>query len=326
MITSGNQATGAVLTPGGLNVYIENMAIRQFTKDNRFYTALPKKSLPAGQHAYVMNVPARTVTTVTQSTLVEGTTPNETSFSFGQVAVICTQYGSYSKISDVGDLDSVFNLYEETAFELSRNLAEISDKVIQNELLANGTYVFYAGGQTARANITTTNYLKNSDLAAARTLLNAKAAPGIDGTNYCGVFHSFVVFDLRTDATVNGGWIDTVKYSMPEKVMSNEVGMMHNVRILETQTITPFLGGVGGTVNIFPSYVFGKNAYQVVESQPFTTIIKSNTEGGAENPLNLYGSVGVKLRFGVKIKKQEALLRLESAASLAIGYLAGLPY
>ena len=113
---------------------------------------------------------------------------------------------------------------------------------------------------------------------------------------------------------------------MPEKILSGEVGMMHNIRIMETQTIAPFLGGVGGTVNIFPSYVFGQNAYQVVESQPLTTIMKSNTDGGAENPLNLYGSVGIKLRFGVKIKKQEALLRLESAAQLATTYYSTLPY
>lgn len=325
-ITTGNQFTGTTLTPGGLNVYIEKVATRQFVKANRFYNALPKKSLPAGQHAYVMNVPSRTVTTIAQSTLLEGTTPTETAFSSTQVAVICTQYGSYAKISDVGDLDSVFNLYEETAFELGRNLGEICDRVIQNELLANGTYAFFANNRTSRATIASTDFLKNSDLAAARTLLFAKAAPAIDGNNYYGVFHSFVVFDLRTDATVNGGWFDATKYSMPEKILDGEVGMMHNIRILETQTISPFLGGVGGTVNIFPSYVFGQQAYQVVESQPMQTIMKAATEGGAENPLNLYGSVGVKIRFGVKIKKQESLLRLESAASLTATYFSTLPY
>lgn len=177
MITTGNQVTGTTLTPGGLNVYIENYAIRQFEKWNRFYKALPKKSLPEGQHAYVMNIASRTVTTIAQSTLVEGTTPNETAYSMTQVAVICTQYGSYAKISDIGEKDSVVNMYEETAFELSRNLAEIADKVIQNELLTNGTYAFYSGAVASRALLTTTSYMKNSDLAAARALLSAKAAP-----------------------------------------------------------------------------------------------------------------------------------------------------
>ena len=308
-----------------LRIYIEDVAVRQFKKLNRFYDLLDKRTLDKGNHVYTLNVPARTVTSISQSTLTEGTTPNEVAFTYTQVAVICTQYGTFSRISDVGDRDSVFNLYEETAFELGRNIAEVADKVIQNELLTNGTYVFYAGAQTARANLATTDYLKTSDLAKAYALLVAKAAPGIDGTNYAGVLHPFVVHDVRTDATVNGGWTDMVKYAMPEKLLNGEVSMVHNIRVLMSQTIPSFLGGSGGTVNIFPSYFVGQRAYTVVESQPMQTIIKSNTEGGAENPLNLYGSVAVKIRFGVKITKQESLIRCESTTSLA-SQIAGLPY
>lgn len=320
MISSSSQLGSA-----SLRIYIEDVAVRQFKKLSRFYDLLPKRTLEKGNHVYTLNVPNRTVTTIAQSTLTEGTTPNEVSFTYGQVAVICTQYGTYARISDVGDQDSTFNLYEETAYELGRNIAEVADKVIQNELLTNGTYVYYSGGVASRALITSNTYLKTSDVALAYALLVAKAAPAYDGTNYVGVLHPFIVNDIRTDSTVNGGWTDMVKYSQPEKLLNGEVSMVHNIRILMSQTIGSFLGGVGGTVNILPSYFIGQRAYTVVESQPMQTIIKSNTEGGAENPLNLYGSVAVKVRFGVKITKQESLLRIESTTSLA-GSLAGLPY
>lgn len=317
MLTTSNQTTGV------LRNYIEPEAYRQFVKQTFLYDLLDRKTLKTGDHTYTMNVPKRTTFTVANATIVEGVTPNESAFQYDQVAVTCNQYGAYVKITDIADKDSVFDIYVEAGFELARQMSEIADQVVQNELLTNGTYVTYAGGRASRATVAATDYIKNTDLAKAFTLLRAKAAPFYDGKNYVGVFHPVVVNDLRTDATVNGGWVDTVKFSQPEKILNGEVGMMFGIRIMETPVINSFVGGVGGTVTIFPSYVLGQKAYAVVESMPLETIIKANTSGGSENPLNLAGSVGVKVRFGVKIVKQEALIRIESAASTSTS---GLPY
>lgn len=317
MLTTSNQTTGV------LRNYIEPQAYRQFVKETFLYDLLERKTLKTGDHTYTMNVPKRTTFTVANATITEGVTPNESAFQYDQVAVTCNQYGAYVKITDIADKDSVFDIYVEAGFELARQMSEVADQVVQNELLTNGTYVGYADGKTSRATLASTSYLKNSDLAKAFTALRSKAAPFFDGKNYAGVFHPVVVNDLRTDSTVNGGWVDTVKYSQPEKILNGEVGLMFGIRIMETPVIASFLGGVGGTVRIFPSFVMGQKAYAVVESMPLETIIKANTAGGSENPLNLAGSVGVKVRFGVKIVKQEALIRLESAASTDVS---GFPY
>lgn len=314
MLTTGNQTTGS------LRVYIESVAVRQFKKSVYFYDLLEKKSLKTGDHVYTLNVPQRTSFTSTTATIVEGVTPNEMAFKYDQVAVTCTQYGAYVKITDIADKDSVFDLYTEAGYELGRQMAEVADQVIQNELLTNGTYVTYGSGNgaiTARANITATSYVVSKDLADIFALLRAKAAPMLDGNAYAGVFHPFVVNDIRKDGTANAAWFDAVKYTMPEKILNGEVGKMHGIRIMESANISTFLGGVGGTVKIYPSYIVGDKAYAVVESQPLETIIKSNTSGGSENPLNLVGSVGLKIRFGIKIVKQEALMRLEGASSLS---------
>lgn len=329
MITSSTQ-----LSSGSLRRYIESTAFDQFVKSTFFYKGGEQRTLAKGDHTYAFNVMDRTTFTAAQAKLVEGVTPSDRGITYSQVDVTADQYGVFAIITDVAEQDAPIDIYTKAAKELGRQMAEIVDQVVQAELLASGTTAIYGGAITSRAAITSTTYAAAKDLAKAYSILKAKAAPfytggsadgnsngetgtGAGATGYIGVFHPFVIHDIKTENTVNGGFIDATKYSQPENIFNGEIGKFNGIRIIESPNITSFLGGVGGTVVIYPSFILGADAYGVVVSQQMETIIKPRTAGGVENALNQRGSVGMKVRFGTKIIKDESLVRLETTSSLA---------
>lgn len=77
---------------------------------------------------------------------------------------------------------------------------------------------------------------------------------------YFGIFHTNVIYDLFVETTT-GSFIDISKYSMPDKIMQGEIGMIAGCRIIEC----PFVQNVASTVTVYPSYIMGADAFGVGE-------------------------------------------------------------
>jgi hypothetical protein len=72
----------------------------------------------------------------------------------------------------------------------------------------------------------------------ATTKLQQANAPYYDGTNYVGVLHPSVWYDLRN----HPDWEEVHKYAATTEIFNGEVGMLHGVRFLKT-TIAPVIRG-----------------------------------------------------------------------------------
>lgn len=137
---------------------------------------------------------------------------------------------------------------------------------------------------------------------------------------YVAVAHPFALYDLRQE-TGTGGWLDSNKYVTPDKIFKGEVGSLAGARVVESSNIQFYAdagdgAGNAGLIDIYPTYVFGKDAFGVVRDGAPQSVFKGLGTSGTADPLNQRASAGVKFRVGATILRQNALQRIETASSL----------
>lgn len=248
-----------------------------------------------------------TVTPAT-ATLSEGVTPTSTAFSYTTISSTPTQYGIYVEVSDRLIKAAPTKILSNAAEEVWSNMARIIDQVIQTEIMA-GTNVLYSdvSVNAARTDIATTDIMTSSLIRKAVTKLRSEDAPTIDGTYYLSVIHPFVEWDLRGET--NGAYIEFSKYTTPDKLFKGEIGAMNGCRFVISSNVQTFTS----TTTVYPSLVMGQGAYGVCDWASLETIYKPL--GSGNDQLNQRASVGAKVDFAAKRLQEEAMVRLETAAT-----------
>lgn len=298
---------------------ISNKAVDQFKLRTFFYAQGEHQTLATGDHTFAFPIMDRTVFTPADAVLQEGVTPAARKVGWHAVDVAMTQYGVMVELSDVLLKDNPFPILEKSGTELGRQMAEVVDTVIQDKLLAldntNQTQVTYGTNRATRALIQSTDYLTADQIAAAAAILGAKGTPTIGG-DYVAVLSPIQQYALFTETTA-GAFIQVSKYTNPDLYFNGEIGKIFGCRFVISPNIRSFKGGVNGTVDIYPTYIIGEEAYGVVESQAMETYVKPLGSAGSADPLNQRATVGLKIRYGIEVLKPEANFRIESASKLS---------
>jgi N4-gp56 family major capsid protein len=252
------------------------------------------------------------VTTGTSAT--DGVTASDTSIAVTSVTTTPTQYRIVCDLSDLLLSDNPLPLLAKTAERVAYVMALVVDSTIQTTIMA-GSNVIYANGQASRTALSTTSVLSTTELNKASSLLRASDAPDFDGWYYA-VIHPYCLYDLRNQgmgtSASYGGWIDVAKYSRPEDIFKGEVGALFNVRLFVSSHINTF----ASTHTVFPTLVFGKQAYGVGWRQRpqifITDMVPSDSDPAAQRR-----KVAGKVAFGVVRLQENAMQRIESGASLS---------
>ena len=248
------------------------------------------------------------VTTGTTST--DGVTPSDTSIAVTTTTVTPTQYRIVASLSDMLLETTPLDLLGETARELGRVMAKKIDTEIQ-AVLDDGTNVIYQGTNAARTDIGATEVLSMAEINKAAAKLEAADVPKYDGTYYVAVLHPYAVYDLRS-STSTGSWLDMAKYTQNDRIMRGEIGAVFGVRVVMSSHITTF----SSTVTVYPSYVFGRGAFGVgFTQQPRVMITPAGPTDS--DPAAQRRKVSAKCAFGTVILNQNAMVRIESAATTA---------
>lgn len=245
--------------------------------------------------------------TAATATLTEGVTPLSTSFTYTVISTTPTQYGIFVEISDRLLKAAPTKILNDAGKEVGNNMARIVDQVIQTEIMA-GTNVLYSdvSTNTVRTDIATTDLMTGTLLAKAHTKLQSVDAPTIDGY-YVGVAHPFVLGDLKIQSS--GAYIEFNKYATPDKLFKGEIGALYGVRLVSSSNVQTF----ASTTTVYPTLVMGQGAYGVTEWSSLETIYKPL--GSGADPLNQVASVGAKVDFAAKRLQENAMVRLETAAT-----------
>jgi len=191
-----------------------------------------------------MSVVAGTVSAGTPPWLTEGVTPTAEGLTLGYEEFSAAQAGRLLTLTDLGMLESPFDLMAEAANRVARNAIATADKRVA-EVLITGTNVIYANGATS----STTFPLGASPLTGALVkravaLLQAGLVPTFPDGTYHAIVHTGSIFDLQSDTAV-GGWIDAARYAGARQLMSGELGEYAGVRFQSSAVAGQKLATVG---------------------------------------------------------------------------------
>lgn len=136
------------------------------------------------------------------------------------------------------------------------NMAETRN-ALATQALAASSNQFYINGKTD-ATLATSDIITQAFMNQAYNKLARANIPTL-GESYVMVAHDDVIADLRDDVGV-GSWIDVSKYSSPETVLRNEVGMYKGFRVIRNNHAVGINQSGGGFVDDYPVYFMGFNA------------------------------------------------------------------
>ena len=256
--------------------------------------------------------------------LTEGTTPAGKQLSVTDITATVSQYGDFVTLTDVVDYSTPDPILTETAEILGEQAGETLDELAR-DILAAGTTVQYANGETSRATVAAGDIMTVAEIKqAVRTLAtnNAKKVTRMvnpsTGYNTTPINAAYVgIVHPNTTYTLKGltGWIPVEKYPNQKDVMPGEKGALDEVRFVESTNAKVFPGAGASGIDVYATLILGANAYGItrISGEAIKNIVKPLGSAGTADPLNQRMTSGWKATFTAKILNQAAMLRIEHA-------------
>ena len=248
----------------------------------------------------------------TETPLEEGVTPDGRKLVVNEVKSVVEQYGDYIEITDKIDMLGI----DPVLTEASDILGEMAGVLIDNkcrDALTSGTNVLYAGGKTARNEITAEDKLTGALVKKASTILKKANVKPINGY-YIGIVDPDCASDLMDDPL----WQDVSKYNGGTQIMKGELGRLHKIRFVDSSNGKIFEEAGAGGIDVHATVILGADAYGTVDvdgSIKPKMIVKDFGSAGTADPLDQRATAGYKVMFDVVRLQELAMLRIESAVS-----------
>lgn len=195
-----------------------------------------------------MSVVAGTTTPGTPPWLSEGVAPTSEDLAIGYEEFSANQAGRVIKLTDVGLMESPFDLLSEAADRVARNAIATADLRVA-QVLSAGAQVTYAGGASSRATIPTNSPLTGALVKLTVARLKAAAVPTFSDGTYRAIVHPGSTYDLESDTAV-GGWIDAQRYAGSQALFTGEVGRYAGVRFIESPAAVSFSAVQGPAITL----------------------------------------------------------------------------
>jgi N4-gp56 family major capsid protein len=261
-----------------------------------------------------MNIRRSTPLAVATTALTEGTPPAALSFEITEQTITALQYGAYVSGTDVVTAVAFDPLLNEISVELGAQAGETLDTVTRDVLVA-GTNIQYAGtGNAANADVAATDVLNTEELVKARTTLRTANVPFRSGSDYDAIIHPLTHADLLRDTTIRAAFNSGDHKS---ELYDGYIGRFMGIKFHESALAKVLTGAGTGAANLYPTLVFGKDAYSVadIEGLGLEFIFKGKESGGTSDPLEQLWTSGWKATHGATIERQTYMLRIVHGAT-----------
>lgn len=245
--------------------------------------------------------------------LTEGDSPTAQALSFGYEEFSAYQAGQRVEVTDVALEEAPMSLIAEAAVRVARQADEVID-IYVGQILAAGTNVIYGGGQTARADVGSTDTLTGTLIRRTAQGMKADKIPMFGDGTYHAVVDPFVVFDFEEDEAL-GGWKAIGTYSKPESILAGELGKYAGVRFMESANARQFADAGAGGADIHSTFVTGPDSFAFGDWGNVTTHYVA--PGGHGDELAQVASIGWKGRFGAMLTDEAGprYVRIETGAT-----------
>ena len=235
--------------------------------------------------------------------------------SDAQVSLTLAEYGN--------GVNTTFRVRATSFIALDRPVANLvgynaglSLDTLARNIMQAGTNITYASTATSRVTVGASMTLTAALVRKQAAILQNANVATFNGY-YAAVISPLVAYDLRGE-TGAAAWRDPHTYSQPAEIWNGEVGEFERFRFMTSPRAPLFADtGVGGTVDVYRSLFFGRQAM----AKAYSTY-----EGRGALPIVIMGPVVDKLKrfqpvswhwFGAYgIFRQEALTAVESASSI----------
>lgn len=306
----GGAAQTATLAPEFKVIYERQML--KNARNNLYHQKFGRKRpLRGGSQIEIRRAtPLAPITTA----MVEGVIPNAITFEVTSQLESAKQYGTFVKGTDVVKAVSFDPLLSLISEELGAQAGESMD-IVARDILVGGSNIQYAGGKTARNLIASTDLLTAAELLKARTTLGVKNTPTRSGGDFDALVHPVPAADLMRDPSIAAAFNAGDHRS---EMYDGSIGRYMGTKFWQTPLGKVFIGaGVGGTVNVYITLIFGINAFAVldIEGLGMEMIFHGKGSAGHADPLDQFWSSGWKTSFGAAIERQEYMIRIEHAAT-----------
>lgn len=264
------------------------------------------------------------------SALSEATNPTETAMTATNVSATLAEYGAVTNVGSLFSMTQIDEGLKEHVEVHGQNAGESIDRLIRQEL-ASGATAQIATGATLATDIMTTDVFSGVEIRkAVRTLKNNKAQKFENGY-YRGIIGPDTAYDLFGDSE----WLDAHRYTTSDAIERGVIGKLHGVEFVETNNQhkdvsaglsgSPVTATSAGVVAVYSNFIFGKNAYGVINLGSISTpkiFVKNPGAGDTGNPLDMYSTVGWKMPFAVKTLNSSWLINVKTGATGGISYVA----
>lgn len=289
-----------------------------------FYKTSKIQKIAAGSNSKTMIFRGFNKLSLATTALSEGVVPVGQNLTMNQVSVTLSQYGDFTRITDIAEFLYDRSLIKDAADVLGIQATETIDTLLVNVIGAGTNVVYGDGSVSTRATVSSTMKMTTTLITRATRWLetnNVKKFPAmpIIGNAFAAVFHPDVVADIRIDSN----FVQAVNYSSPNPSNTNrgdlftgELGQWMGCRIIST-TMAPSYGAVGASsAAVYGSLVYGDGAYAVSEFEGgLSTYIHTGGVQDTANPLEQYSTVGWKWMGAAIILDNKRLVRLETSAT-----------
>lgn len=304
--TNTNMTTSTGLTLG-MQTYYNRELLRTF-EPNLVHLQFGENYRMPMNSGITMNM-RKMIPVAAKTTALEEGNPGDGKM-LAEVAVTTTiqQFGDYARCSDWLDIVHLDENITRRVQRFGEAGARSVDALVRDEL-ATCTNVIYAGGKTARAQLTAADKLTSKELRKAVRTLKKNLAEKFNGY-YVAIVGPDTVYDLQED----DAWVKVSEYQDKENIYTGEVGRLFGIRFVESTEAKIFEGAGASSADVASVIVLGRYAYGLtsLKGNKPRVVVKTAGSAGTADPLDQISTVGWKLDgFAAKLLQPEFAVRIE---------------
>ena len=280
--------------------YDRRLLMRAVT-DTIFYREAPaKKPIPArGGKSIEFRRFEKITVTAGSYTLTEGTAPTETQATVSNVTATISQYGQFSKISDLLEVQGFDPVIAEYVDLYGDAMGRGIDVVVRDGL-SSATTLQYAGasvrvGTSGTGAVGSGNYMSAAEILEFRRTLRRNGAKPINGY-YKLLIHPDNTKDLFEDPDITDSFLHAADKGGANPMFTGVLGRWMGVEFIETNNLRVRSSyGMSGA-DVYECIMFGQEFYGITElsAMQARTIIHPRGTGGHTDPLEQYSTIGWK--------------------------------
>lgn len=266
------------------------------------------------------------------SSLSEATNPSETAMTSTQVSATIADYGAWTQVGSLFSMTQIDVGLKEHVEVHGQNAGESIDRLIREELASGATDQIATLGSKVLSTLLQTDVLTGAEIRAAVRTLKKNKAQRFENGMYRGIIGPDTAYDLFG----NSEWLDAHRYTTSDAIERGVIGKLHGVEFVETNNQkydltagtsgSPVTATSAGVVTVYENFIFGKNAYGVINLGSITSpkvYVKNPGPSDTSNPLDMYSTVGWKMPFAVKTLNSNWIISIRTGATGGITYVAG---